>query len=179
MRVYFRLTTVFQYSPPPPDNFAWFRWDILADSLQGFNAVLMGNKFCWVPCICPTGHFSARYFVVSSNGKLQTLRNWFMSCTRLSLSLSLWVYITCLHEGTPPPPPTHFSRNTSFSENVCSFFCSSTSRRTVPFDHIWKQWCRRKITSSMTDSAPPRSVISVLSLQVSEDKQMCSTAVWS
>lgn len=121
-------------TPPNPlrDNFAWFHWDILVDSLQGFNAVLMGNKFCWVPCICPTGHFSARYFVVSSNGKLQTLRNWFMSCTRLSLSLSLslWVYITCLHEGTPPRPPhppTHFSRNTSFSENVCSFFAAAAA----------------------------------------------------
>lgn len=123
MCVYFRLTTVFQYPPPTSDNFAWFHWDILADSLQGFNAVLMGNKFCWVPCICPTGHFSARYFVVSSNGKLQTLRNWFMSGTRLSLSLSLSVSLYYLSPRRDSPAAPHNSfLSKHFIFRKCVFF---------------------------------------------------------
>lgn len=132
--------TLFQYFAP--DNFAWFLRDIFVYSLRGFNAILMGNKFCWVPCICPSGHFSALDFVAFANGNLQTLRNWFMS---LSLSLthaharpprrhththtpaqthSQWVYITCLHEGIPPAPPQLISLETLHFQKTCvlSFF---------------------------------------------------------
>lgn len=65
--------TLFQYFDP--NNFAWFHRDGFVDSLRGFNSILMANKFCWVPCTCLSGHFSALDFVASANGNLQTFRN--------------------------------------------------------------------------------------------------------
>lgn len=57
------------------------------------------------------------------------------------LSLSLY-YLSPLRDS---PYTSHFSQNTSFSEQACSFFC-------MLFDHIRRQACRRKMTSSLTDS---------------------------
>lgn len=62
-------------------------------------------------------------------------------------AFSLWVYITCLHEGTLPPRV--ISLKTLHFQKMCVLF---VHQETVPFDHIWNKWCRRKMTSSMTGS---------------------------
>lgn len=96
------------------------------------NAFLTSNKFCLVRCICTyfvTGHFSAEQLVVSANGKLQTLRNWFLSCTLLSLGEFILLVST---KGLPPTPHLISLETLHFQKSVFFFL----HQETMPFDHI-------------------------------------------
>lgn len=74
--------------------------------------------------------------------KLQTLWNWFLSPTLLSLcEFTLLVSIKGLSL-----PHSFLSKHFIFWK--CLFFF--LHQETMQFDHIWRQWCRRKMTSSMT-----------------------------
>lgn len=89
-----------------------------------------------------TDRLSSLHLVVPPDGNFKLCETG--SCLPLCfLSVSLH-YLSPLRDS---PSLTHFSQNTSFSENVCSFFLH---QETMQFDHIWRQWCRRKMTSSMT-----------------------------
>lgn len=101
-------------------------------------------------CICTyslTGRLSALYLVVLADGKLQTLWNWFLSPTLLSLCEFILLVSTkglSLHNS-------FLSKHFIFRKCVFFFFLFFfLYQEAMSFDHIWKQWCRRKMTSSMT-----------------------------
>lgn len=106
----------------------------------------MTNKVCFaLYCMCTfclTGRSSALYSVVSADGKLQTSWNWFSSPTLLSLC----EFILLVSTTGLSPRNSFLSKHFIFRKRVFSFFLFFffSHQETVPFDHIWKQWCRRK-----------------------------------
>ena len=107
----------------------------------------MTNKVCFaLYCMCTfclTGRSSALYSVVSADGKLQTSWNWFSSPTLLSLC----EFILLVSTTGLSPRNSFLSKHFIFRKRVFSFFFPLfffLHQETVPFDHIWKQWCRRK-----------------------------------
>lgn len=82
----------------------------------------MSNKVCCVSCSALYIYIlSVRSFVSSVfGGPCWWKTSNFMKLVLVShTAFSLWVYIT----RRDSPSTSHFSQNTSFSENVCSFFC--------------------------------------------------------
>lgn len=121
---------------------SWCQWKILVWSEQkfGYNVILMSNKVCFEYCSALKMYMLSDWSFVSSafggpcpDGKLYETGSCLPHCF---LSVSLY-YLSPWRDS---PSTTHFSQNTSFSENV--------------------QCCHRKMTSSLhTD---PETKISIL-----------------